>query len=83
LSRIDVRVLKVVRGSFPSAIQISENTKIGIKSMITIANLLGIFLALRVPEGGTAWMYLLLASIACVGAFVVGSRKRMHDRSND
>jgi hypothetical protein len=43
--------------------------------MIT-AKLLCAFLALAVPEGGSAWMYLLLASAACATAFAWSARNR-------
>jgi len=43
--------------------------------MIT-ANLLCAFLSLAVPEGGSAWMYLLLASAACAGGLAWSARSR-------
>jgi hypothetical protein len=48
--------------------------------MTALANLLGMFLILRAPEGGAAWAYLLLASAAVGGAIVY--RSRMRGRSN-
>ncbi len=45
--------------------------------MMAAANLLGAFFALQIPEGGSPWMYLLLASAACVGALAFSARKRV------
>ncbi len=39
-------------------------------------NLLGALLTVAVPEGGSAWMYLLLASAACAAAFAWNARSR-------
>jgi len=44
--------------------------------MTAFTNLLGMFLVLRAPEGGAAWAYLLLASLAVGGAIVYSSRLR-------
>jgi hypothetical protein len=41
-----------------------------------MARLLDVLLTLVVPEGGSAWMYLLLASAACAGAFAWSARNR-------
>ena len=49
--------------------------------MTAAANLLGALFVLQVPEGGEAWMYLLIASVACVGAWFYGSR--LGRRRND
>jgi hypothetical protein len=40
------------------------------------ANLVGALLTLAVPEGGSAWMYVLLASAACACAFAWSARSR-------
>ncbi len=40
------------------------------------ANLLGALLTVAVPEGGSAWIYLLLASAACACAFAWSARSR-------
>jgi hypothetical protein len=40
------------------------------------ANLFCAFLTLAVPEGGSGWMYLLLASAACSVAFAWSARSR-------
>ena len=40
------------------------------------AKLVGAFLVVAVPEGGSAWMYLLLASAVCASAFAWNARSR-------
>jgi len=42
---------------------------------MVVANLVGT-LVVAVPEGGSAWMYLLLASVACACAFAWNVTKR-------
>jgi hypothetical protein len=50
---------------------------------MAVANLLGAYLVLQVPEGGSPWMYLLLASAVCAGALALNARNRtQHGRSN-
>jgi len=44
--------------------------------MFAAANLLVASLVLQVPEGGAAWMYLLLACTACAGAVAYSARTR-------
>lgn len=41
-----------------------------------VANFIGALLTAVVPEGGSAWMYLLLASAACATAFAWSARSR-------
>ena len=41
-----------------------------------MAHLVDVLLTLVVPEGGSAWMYLLLASAACSGAIAWSARNR-------
>jgi hypothetical protein len=41
-----------------------------------VANLVGVILTVAVPEGGSAWMYVLLASAACATAFAWNARSR-------
>jgi hypothetical protein len=43
---------------------------------MVVTNLVGSILIVAVPEGGSAWMYLLLASAACSWAFAWNARSR-------
>jgi hypothetical protein len=61
----------------------NEEKRIGEKFMLIAANLLGLSLALQVPEGGAPWMYLLLAGAACVGALVLNTRLRTRRPSSN
>jgi hypothetical protein len=72
----------VESGLLPTRSYTTVKNGIGEISVMAIANLLGAYLALQVPEGGSPWMYLLLASAVCAGALVLNARKRTHGRSN-
>ena len=50
--------------------------------MMAVASLLSAYVVLQVPEGGSPWMYLLLASAVCAGALALNARRRTHGRSN-
>jgi hypothetical protein len=51
--------------------------------MLTATHLFGALFVLQVPEGGSPWMYLLLASGVCAGAFALSARTRMERRNNN
>jgi LPS sulfotransferase NodH len=50
---------------------------------MAVASLLGAYLVLQVPEGGSPWMYLLLAGAVCAGAFAFHARKRADECNNN
>ena len=47
--------------------------------MFAIAYSLGAVLTLTVPEGGAAWLYLLVSCAACGGALARIGRKRARE----
>jgi hypothetical protein len=51
--------------------------------MLIAANMLGFCVALQVPEGGSPWMYLVLAGAACAGALSFQTWRRTRRPSSN